>query len=74
MEKASVTDADAFRAALKEADFDSVRGKFRFADNHHPIHDIFMREVVKEGDVVTNRIIGTAAADHQDAYGGDCKM
>ena len=74
MEKASVTDADAFRAALKEADFDSVRGKFRFADNHHPIHDIFMREVVKEGDVVTNKIIGTAAADHQDAYGGDCKM
>jgi branched-chain amino acid transport system substrate-binding protein len=74
MEKASVTDADAFRAALKEADFESVRGKFRFADNHHPIHDIFMREVVKEGDVVTNRIIGTAAADHQDAYGGDCKM
>lgn len=74
MDKASVTDADAFRAALKEADFDSVRGKFRFADNHHPIHDIFMREVVKEGDVVTNKIIGTAAADHQDAYGGDCKM
>ena len=74
MEKASVTDADAFRAALKEADFESVRGKFRFADNHHPIHDIFMREVVKEGDVVTNKIIGTAAADHQDAYGGDCKM
>ncbi|KZY05421.1 MULTISPECIES: ABC transporter substrate-binding protein [unclassified Sulfitobacter] len=74
MEKASVTDADAFRAALKEADFESVRGKFRFAENHHPIHDIFMREVVKEGDVVTNKIIGTAAADHQDAYGGDCKM
>ena len=74
MDKASVTDADAFRAALKEADFDSVRGKFSFADNHHPIHDIFMREVVKEGDVVTNKIIGTAAADHQDAYGGDCKM
>ena len=74
MEKASVTDADAFRAALKEADFDSVRGKFSFADNHHPIHDIFMREVVKEGDVVTNKIIGTAATDHQDAYGADCKM
>ena len=74
MEKASVTDADAFRAALKEADFDSVRGKFSFADNHHPIHDIFMREVVKEGDVVTNKIIGTAATDHQDAYGADCNM
>ena len=35
-----------------EADFDSVRGDFEFAPNHHPIQDIYVREVVKEGDVV----------------------
>ncbi len=49
------SDADAFRAALEEADFQSVRGDFEFAPNHHPIQDIYMREVVKEGDVVTNQ-------------------
>lgn len=72
--KADVADADAFRAALKEADFQSVRGKFAFGPNNHPIQDIYMREVVKEGDVVTNRVIGVAAMDHTDAYAGDCKM
>ena len=74
MEKADVSDADAFRAALKEADFQSVRGDFEFGPNNHPIHDIYMREVVKEGDVVTNRILGVAAEDHTDVYAADCKM
>lgn len=72
--KADVKDADAFRAALEAADFDSVRGDFKFAPNHHPVQDIYMREVVKEGEVVTNRIIGVAAEDHTDAYGAECKM
>ena len=72
--KADVKDADAFRAALKEADFQSVRGDFAFADNNHPIQTIYMREVVKEGDVVTNKVIGVAATNHTDVYGADCKM
>jgi len=74
MAKADVADADAFRAALEAADFDSVRGKFSFGPNHHPIQDIYVREVVKEGDVLTNKIIGTALTDHADAYAADCKM
>ena len=49
--KASVKDKEAFRAAIKEADFDSVRGDFSFGNNNHPIQDIYVREVVKEGDV-----------------------
>ena len=72
--KSSVKDKDAFRAALKEADFESVRGKFKFNTNNHPIQDIYVREVVKEGDVITNKIIGTAFTDHADAYAKDCKM
>jgi branched-chain amino acid transport system substrate-binding protein len=72
--KADVADADAFRAALKAAEFDSVRGKFKFGSNNHPIQDIYVREVVMEGDTITNKIIGTAFTDHQDAYAGECKM
>jgi branched-chain amino acid transport system substrate-binding protein len=72
--KASVKDADAFRAALKEANFDSVRGKFKFNTNNHPIQDLYVREVVKEGVVLTNKIIGTCFTDHEDAYAKDCKM
>jgi branched-chain amino acid transport system substrate-binding protein len=72
--KASVSDADAFRAALKEADFASTRGDFKFNTNNHPIQDIYVREVIKEGDVYTNKIIGTALEDHGDAYASECKM
>jgi branched-chain amino acid transport system substrate-binding protein len=72
--KASVKDADAFRAALKAAEFESVRGKFKFNTNNHPIQDVYVREVVKEGDVLTNKIIGTSFTDHADAYAKDCKM
>ncbi len=61
MGKADVKDAAAFQAALEEADFASVRGDFAFAPNHHPIQDIYMREVIKDGDVVTNKIIGVAS-------------
>ncbi|RVT83322.1 ABC transporter substrate-binding protein [Rhodobacteraceae bacterium CCMM004] len=74
MDKADVGDMDAFRAALKEADFASTRGDFAFADNHHPIHDIYVREVIQEGDVFTNKIVGTALTDHSDVYGADCQM
>lgn len=72
--KASVKDKDAFRAALKAADFASVRGKFSFNTNNHPIQDIYVREVVKVGDIITNKIVGTVFTDHKDAYAAECKM
>lgn len=72
--KASVKDQDAFAAALREADIQSPRGKFKFNNNQHPIQDIYIREVYKDGDVLTNKIIATAFTDHGDAYAKDCKM
>ncbi|MEI2301844.1 ABC transporter substrate-binding protein [Ensifer sp. MJa1] len=75
LSKASVKDKDAFRAALKAADFQSVRGKFTFNTNNHPIQNIYVREVVKEDDgVLTNMIIATAFEDHKDAYADKCSM
>jgi branched-chain amino acid transport system substrate-binding protein len=72
--KASVADQDAFRAALVAADFKSTRGDFKFGPNHHPIQDIYVREVVEDGGVITNKIVGIALEDHADAYAADCKM
>ena len=74
MDAASISDKDAFRAALKAANFKSTRGDFKFGANNHPIQDIYVREVVKEGDVFTNKLIGVALEDHADAYAADCKM
>ncbi|WP_104018250.1 ABC transporter substrate-binding protein [Roseovarius nitratireducens] len=74
VEKADVSDADAFREALRAADFDSTRGDFAFGPNQHPVQDIYAREVIQEGDVFTNKVIGVALEDHSDAYAAECKM
>jgi len=74
LDKAEVSDADAFRSALKAAEFDSTRGDFKFGDNHHPVQTIYARQVVKEGDTYTNKMLSVALADHADAYASDCKM
>ena len=74
MSKANINDMDKFRDALRKADFSSTRGKFSFDKNHHPIQDIFVREVIKEGDILTNRIVSVGLKNHSNAYVSDCKM
>lgn len=73
--KGNLEDKDALRAALKKADFNSVRGKFKFNNNHFPIQNFYIRKVVKdeEGNLTT-RIVSTAFTDHADAYCQDCPM
>ena len=74
LDKANTSDSKEFLSALKEANFTSVRGDFKFGPNNHPIHDVYIREVVKEGDVFTNKIIGKVLNDHGDPYAKNCKM
>ncbi|MBD9596878.1 ABC transporter substrate-binding protein [Ensifer sp. ENS05] len=74
LKKADVKDKDAFRKALETADFASVRGKFKFNTNHHPIQDIYLREVAKIDGVLTNRIVEKVLSDHGDVYAERCKM
>ena len=74
MNKASIKNSDDFRAALKAADFESTRGSFSFAKNHHPIQDIYVREVVEEGDILTNKIISVGLKNHSNAYIEKCSM
>ena len=69
-----VKDADSFRKALEAANFDSTRGDFKFGSNHHPVQTIYARKVIKEGDIFTNMIIGTALENHSDAYATECKF
>jgi len=68
-------DIDAFRAAVREADFESVRGEFRFGPNQHPIHDWYVLNIVAGDDgkpvAVTDSVI---LEDHGDAYSHLCKM
>ena len=43
-----IEDKDAFRAALRKADFHSVRGPFKFDNNQYPIQNIYITEVEKD--------------------------
>jgi len=74
LDSADISDLDAFRLALKKADFASTRGNFSFDTNNHPIQDIYVREVIKEGDVFTNKIVATALKNRSNAYVDECKM
>jgi branched-chain amino acid transport system substrate-binding protein len=55
--------------AMETAEIASPRGKLRFSKSHNPIHDIYLREVVK-GE---NRVVRVAAKDQDDPAEG-CKM
>jgi branched-chain amino acid transport system substrate-binding protein len=74
LNSAKPSDADAFRSALKAADFDSVRGDFKFGSNQHPIQDVYVREVVAGDGKPTNKLMGVAIEDLQDAFASSCKL
>lgn len=69
-----IQDIEAMRQALKKADFQSVRGSFRFNTNQMPIQNYYLRETVKREDgslgFVTRE---TVATDYADFYAGQCK-
>jgi len=70
-----VADRDAVVDVLKKADFDSVRGEFRYGSNHYPIQSYYVRVIDKDDDGrITNRLVGQVFDDYQDVYVGDCKM
>jgi branched-chain amino acid transport system substrate-binding protein len=70
-----VENKEAFMAALEEADFSSVRGKFKFGHNHFPIQDYHIQEVVKndDGDVVI-KTVATPFKDRVDSYADQCPL
>jgi len=66
---------DEMRAAMKSANFPSVRGKFTYGNNGMPIQNFYLREVVADADGVwTTKIVKTVYTNHQDPYAKDCKL
>ena len=71
----NIEDAGAFREALRKADFNSVRGKFAFGPNQHPVQDWYALRVEKgEDGKPVIKTVGEVFKDHGDAYAADCKM
>lgn len=73
--KGNVADKPAFMAAMRSADFKSVRGKFRFNRNNFPIEDMHIFQVVKDPiGRYTVKTVATPLKDHEDVYHTQCGM
>ena len=46
--KGNLSDKTAVQKALEKADFKSVRGNFKFGNNHIPIQNFYLQDVVKD--------------------------
>lgn len=70
-----LSDKDAVRVAIKEADFASVRGDFAFNNNHYPIQDFHVLKVAKREDgKFHTSFVRTIVEDYEDSFHDDCKM
>ena len=73
--KGKIEDKDALRAALRAADFKSVRGEFKFNRNQFPVQNYYLQLVGKGSDGrLVHKTIGTVLTARGDAYVQDCKM
>lgn len=70
-----MSDMDGIRAALKSADYESVRGSYSYGSNNFPVQNFYLREVVVDSDGNwTTQVVDTVLTDHVDPHAEDCKM
>jgi branched-chain amino acid transport system substrate-binding protein len=61
--------------AMEKADFKSVRGNFKFGNNHFPIQNFYLQDVVKDasGELVL-KTVATIVENDQDRFHDKCPM
>ena len=70
-----LADKDALRAALRKADFKSVRGAFKFNSNGFPIQDFYLVKVAKRTDgKFQTEIVERVFQNYGDRYVADCPL
>jgi len=73
--KGDLSDKSALQAALKKADFKSLRGAFKFNNNHYPIQDFYLVKVAKRPDgKFETEVVKTVFSGYGDSYAKDCPM
>ncbi|CAM3864514.1 amino acid/amide ABC transporter substrate-binding protein (HAAT family) [Kerstersia gyiorum] len=66
---------DEFREAMRQADFESLRGNFRMNVNQHPIEDYYLMQIVRQDSgELAPRTVRKLMTDHEDSYAKLCKM
>lgn len=71
----NLSDKEALRAAIKKADFRSLRGGFRFNNNHFPIQDFYLTKVGKRPDgKYETEIAKKVFTNYANSYAKECPM
>ena len=71
--KGDLGNKDAVAAALKKADFTSLRGGFKFNANGYPIQDFYLTKVAKRPDgKFQTEIVQKVFETYGDRYAKDC--
>jgi branched-chain amino acid transport system substrate-binding protein len=70
-----VSKKDAMKAEMERANFKSVRGAFKYGNNHIPIQNFYLQDVVKDssGELVL-KTVTTIVKDDQDRFHDKCPM
>ena len=71
--KGDLSNKEAVAAALKKADFTSLRGGFKFNTNGYPIQDFYLTKVAKRPDgKFQTEIVQKVFENYGDRYAKDC--
>ena len=73
--KGRTSDQDALRAALRRADFVSVRGAMKFNTNHFPLTTYYVRKIIRDPKGrATTEMRGVVLKDWRDRLAPTCPM
>jgi len=73
--KGDLTKKDAMREEMRKADYASVRGPYKYGNNHFPIQNFYLQEAVKDADGnYTLKTTATVLKDDQDRFHDKCPM
>ncbi len=66
---------DAMRAEMRKANYASVRGPYKYGNNHFPIQNFYLQDVVKDAQGnLTLKTVATIVKDSQDQFHDKCAM
>ena len=73
--KGDLSNKEGMRKEIEKANFKSVRGNFRFGNNHIPIQDFYLQDAAKNPDGgYSLHTVATIVKDDQDRFHDRCPM
>jgi len=73
--KGDLTNKEGMRKEMEKADFKSVRGPFKYGNNHIPIQNFYLQDAVKNADgTYALHTVATIVKDNQDTFHDKCSM